>query len=155
MESNKLLPRDRLLLGYETSTWMKLHFTEYIQKKRSELPLLSEHKVWFFFFVVQQIQAEKYWQRMKVKRNTQDGRVEKRPAKHKANRTEIVTLVWNRNNWWKVRIECKRKNPKYKWWTWDSITFNACQARLVKLNYFDYSEVRSFKKKLYVELRFC
>lgn len=60
MESNNLLPRDRLLLGYETSTWMKLHFTEYIQKKRSELPLLSEHKVWFFFFVVQQIQAEKY-----------------------------------------------------------------------------------------------
>lgn len=50
MESNNLLPRDRLLLGYETSTWMKLHFTEYIQKKRSELPLLFEHKICLLLF---------------------------------------------------------------------------------------------------------
>lgn len=37
----------------------------------------------------------------------------------------------------------------------DSITINACQTKPVKPNYFDYKEVCSFKKKLYMELKFC
>lgn len=51
MESNKLLPRDRLLLGYETSTWMKLHFTEYIQKRDQNSPCCLSTKFGFFFLL--------------------------------------------------------------------------------------------------------
>lgn len=38
MESNNPLPRDWLLLGYETWTWMKLHFTELKKGKKIRTP---------------------------------------------------------------------------------------------------------------------
>lgn len=70
-----------------------------------------------------------------------------------ANRTEKTH--WFGRDKLKKSQEIKYKIPNITDELLDCITINACQAKPVKLNYFDLKEVFSFKKKLYVELKFC
>lgn len=131
MESNNLLPRGWLLLGYETWTWMKLHFTDLKRKKKKDQnspccsficlflnnSVLKKHREWKVKHVEDDSKKERMW------------RIKCHSKPDWKNPLVLEKSSWRKGN----------KIPNRIGELLDCITINTCQAKLVKLNYFDSS----------------